>query len=400
MQDAHIGSGSLEHLAGAIEKLGARDAFLVTGRKSFEDCGAEAALARLLKPCRVRRFSDFRTNPDWADVERGIRRIQSDPCDVVIAVGGGSVLDMGKLINGLRDLPGDPLDYVRGVTRISEPRGPLIAIPTTAGSGSETTHFAVVYVIGEKHSLAHASLQPSLAIVDPLLTHSLPARITALGGIDALAQAVESYWSVRATDESKSLAREAMRAIVKHLKPAVHAPTPRDRDAMSWAACLAGKAIDITTTTACHALSYVMTARWGVPHGQAVAVTLPEMFVFNSRTTDEDVLDARGAQYVARTIAQLNSILGCRDATESSRFIRALVGSVGLETRLDALVVEDDDAIERIAKGVNTQRLANNPRRLTTGAIQELLKSIDASTIPKDPASRGPEPWKTRLCEA
>src|SRR5207248_4789041 len=126
-----------------------------------------------------------------------------------------------------------------------------------------------------KYSVCHEFLLPDIAIVDPILTHKMSPRLTAITGMDALSQAIESYWSIHSTEESKGYAREAIRIIVDQLPKAVNEPTNDSRLAMARASHLAGKAINVTRTTAPHALSYALTSRFGVPHGQAVSLTLP-----------------------------------------------------------------------------------------------------------------------------
>jgi alcohol dehydrogenase class IV len=279
---------------------------------------------------------------------------------------------MAKLLVGL-GLVSEPDAAVRGLAAPGPPIAPLIALPTTAGSGSEATHFAVVYVDGVKHSLAHESLFPSWAIVDPTLTHSLSPRLTAVSGIDAFCQAVESTWSIHSTAETRAWAARAIRLSVDYLPDAVAHPTQRARRMMSKAAFLAGRAINTTRTTAAHALSYPLTMHYGVPHGQAVCLTLGPLLVFNSQTREDDVMDRRGVDHVHRVIDDLAGLLGCRDAESAARRISELVRSVGLETSLGALGLPAHEAAAHAVAGVNAERLVNNPRRLTGADLRALL---------------------------
>src|SRR5262249_51347864 len=137
---------------------------------------------------------------------------------------------------------------------------PLVAIPTTAGSGSEATPFAVLYVGHVKHSIAGPAMLPDVAIVDPSLTDSMSPALTAVTGMDAFSQAVESYWCIHSTERSKAYARRAIALVLEHLEVAVTAPREENRRAMSKAAHLAGRAIAITKTTGAHALSYPLTS--------------------------------------------------------------------------------------------------------------------------------------------
>jgi len=215
----------------------------VADRTAYAHSGAEKLLAPALQHRACVIFDDFAPNPKFADVIRGVKLWYERPCDIILAAGGGSAIDMAKLI-GL--CAGDQEPYRELLTcdrPIVHQSIPLIVIPTTAGTGSEATHFAVVYIDGQKYSVAHEYVLPEYAIIDSNLTASLPATITAHTGLDALAQAIESLWSVNATEESREFASEAVTLVLKNLEVAVHNPTSAARFDMCRAAHLAGKAI-------------------------------------------------------------------------------------------------------------------------------------------------------------
>ena len=312
-QCTYLDFGSVHRLTGILQRINPGGILLVTGKSSYISSGAEEALSRILKHYRVSRFCDFETNPRIADVEKGVELFQEQDFDVLVSVGGGSVLDMSKLINVISAQDAAAGEIIQHQEHINRQGVPLIAIPTTAGSGSEATHFAVVYIDRTKYSVSHAFMLPDFALIDPYLTCSMTPMLTATTGMDAFSQAVESFWCVHSTKQSKAYAREAIRLILDHLHRAVHDPSHESRRAMCKASYLAGQAIDISKTTAPHALSYAMTSHFGVPHGQAVGVTLGEFVIFNSQVTDEDVVDARGAEYVRYTMKELYKLLGCVD---------------------------------------------------------------------------------------
>jgi alcohol dehydrogenase class IV len=179
--------------------------FLVTGKHSFELSGAKEILSEQLKSYSIVNFNDFTANPKIDNIKEGIELFNDNDCDVVIAVGGGSVIDMAKSINILSVQNGDPKNIIQGREKILNKGKNLIAIPTTSGAGSEATHFAVVYIDKEKFSIAHEYILPNTAIVDPTFTFKLNSRVTAISGIDALSQAMESHWSVNSDNESKNI---------------------------------------------------------------------------------------------------------------------------------------------------------------------------------------------------
>jgi alcohol dehydrogenase class IV len=375
-QKVLFGVGSVERVRPQLNLLAASRIFLVTGQDSFATSGAAAALAPALCSRSAYRYSQFTANPKLEDVETGVALLRSDRYDAVVAVGGGSVLDMAKLINVLARQQTEPADAVIRRTAIAAPGLPLVAVPTTAGSGSEATHFAVVYVDRVKHSVASPFLLPDTAIIDPALTFTLSPALTAVTGMDAFAQAVESYWCIHATDASRRDAARAITLVLEHLECAVKAPTRRSRRAMSKAAYLAGRAINVTKTTGAHAVSYPLTAFFGLPHGHAVCLTLGQFLVYNSEVTDQDVVDARGAEYVRRSIGELVQMLACSNAEQARARIERLMESVRLATRLSSLGIACRDAVDAIAANVNAERLANNPRALNHESLRHLVEAI------------------------
>ena len=370
-----LGEGSLGRVADLLGRLQARRVLVVTGRESYSLSGAERTLSPMLRGFDVARFHEFETNPILPDVERGVHLCRDVRPDVVIAVGGGSVIDMAKAINVLAVQDGPPADVLSHAAPIRRRGRPMIAVPTTAGSGSEATHFATIYVGAVKHSLAHGSLLPDYAIVDPRLTSALPPALTAITGLDALAQAIESYWAVAATSGSQALAAEAIDRMWKTLHVAVAAPSPAARADMALGAHLAGRAIDVSRTTAAHAISYPLTKRYGVPHGHAVALTLAAWFEHNAKAARASVHDPRGPGYVERTMSELCSRLGCTTPAAAAAAWRNLVRSVGLATDLRGTGVSLD-AVEGLVEEVNAERLGNHPVQVTRADLREMLTAL------------------------
>lgn len=367
------GWGSLSKIAQVVEQLAAKNLLLVTGKQSFTASGARAALEECLGDRSITRFSDFRVNCLIEDVGRGARLLKSKVFDLVIAVGGGSVIDMAKLVNIFAANGGEIMSYVDDGTPLERNGLPLVAVPTTSGSGSEATHFAVLYVDTVKHSISHEFMRPDYSIVDPSLTMSLPRAVTASSGIDALGQAIESCWSVNSTDTSKGYSEQAIELTVENLIKAVKAPDNRAREAMAKAAHLAGKAIDIAKTTGPHALSYYFTSHYNVPHGHAVGLTLGRFIRFNSLVDRQDLADARGLQYVRDTVDRLLNLLGVTSAEEGMMRIESMMKEIGLETDVRKIGLRTKADVQELVRCVNTERLANNPRTVSPQDIPALL---------------------------
>lgn len=376
-QREYIGFGSIDNLSSVLSELSEGNIFLVTGKKSYITSGAKRRLNGFLNDYKVSRFFRFGRGPNIEDVEKGIGVFKQSESDTIIAIGGGSVIDMAKLINFFASNDLDALEYVKSKKgNIGKPK-PLIAVPTTAGSGSEATSFAVLYVDKEKFSVDNEYVLPDVAIVDPALTMSLPKYITATVGMDALSQAIESYWSINSNDESKNFARASIELTVANLIRAVNDPDTYSRLAMARAAHLAGRAINITRTTSPHAVSYPLTLYFGITHGHAVGLTLSSMLEYNAGVSDEDVLDSRGCRYVRRTILEIARLLGAEDVQEAKNKLKRLMKRIHLETRLSALGVNSKEDVELVIRmGFNPDRVKNNPRRLTTESLRAILRSI------------------------
>ncbi|AWT60076.1 MAG: Phosphonoacetaldehyde reductase [Candidatus Moanabacter tarae] len=376
IQDVHFGEGAIAKVSAILNQLGVRKVFLVADEPAYDVSGAANELETLFADYGIDRFSGFKPNPKLEDIQRGIQQFCGSNPDVLIAVGGGTAIDLAKLIGTLANHQADPRKMITGLYNIEKNGPPLIAIPTSAGTGSEATHFAVAYVDSQKYSVADSRLLPSHVVIDPRLTHSLPAGITAASGLDAFCQSVESIWAVGATDESIRYASESVHLALANLLHCVQHPTPEARMAMCRAAYLSGKAINISKTTAPHAISYAITTRFGLPHGLAVALTLGEILKFNASVRSTDCTDPRGAGHVQARIAFLLELLDQPTAERAAGRIQSLMESVGapLQLRDAGILVEDE--FTWIAEQVNVERLSNNPRKLAHRDIEKILQKI------------------------
>jgi alcohol dehydrogenase len=368
MQKEYFGVGCVSKLKEVITNKGCKKVFLVSDKVSFALSGAEEKIMPLLADNYVVHFNDFSPNPKLEDVQKGIDLYSKENCDLVIAVGGGSVIDMAKCINVLAAQSGQPQEYILKEKGLECSGNPLIAIPTTCGTGSEATHFAVVYIGNTKYSLAHKEyLIPDTVILDPTFVSSLPAKIAAATGMDALCQAIESYWAVGATDESKQYAKQAIILCQSNLVNAVN-NNLESRAAMMRAANLAGKAINISKTTACHAISYPLTSYYNIPHGHAVALTLGEVFMFNSLSND---LNAKNV------MQELLSILDVSSADGAKGKINTLMDAIGLQRKISLLGVNSTKDINVILEnGFTPERMGNNPRLLSREDLNKILLDI------------------------
>jgi alcohol dehydrogenase class IV len=376
-QKEFLGCGSISHVQEIIKEHHAQKILLVTGKKSFTQSGAEETLRPYLANRDVVRFSDFDINPRLEDAHLGIKLIRETKPDLIIGIGGGSVIDMGKLINILAAQASDNISQIIKNSTLIQSKGlPFIAIPTTAGTGSEATHFAVVYLNKIKYSLAHNYIIPDYAIVEPALTYCLSYNIAATSAMDALSQAVESYWAVASTDESKEYASHAIKMILPILKQAVNSDDKEVKNVMALAAHLAGKAINISKTTAAHAISYPITTYFNVPHGHAVALTLGKFFIINSDIECAELFDKRGQKYLKNTMAELYEMFGCSNAQACCDKWYDLMTKIGLETKLNVLGIKQTSDIELIINNINLERLNNNPIMVNEQILNQLFTGM------------------------
>ncbi len=374
--ETHLGVGAIGELPGILEKQRAKTILIISGQCSYNLSGAADYMEPILALYQTVRFSSLADYPDLPDIERGVTLCRKANPDVIIAVGGGTVIDIAKLLRICSVNDATPDEIATGTGTIERAGPPLVAIPTTAGSGSEATHFAVIFKQQQKYSVAHQFVQPDFAIVDPSLTYSMSERQTAVCGLDVLCQSIESIWSVGSSRESRTWASEAAHLVLANLVGTVRAPDEKCRESMSRAAHLAGRAINISKTTAPHALSYMLTTSYGIPHGHAVALTLGSFLEFNAEVSEEDLNDPRGVHHVREMIGEVCSLLGAQDPLDGRRALLDLMDSISMETRLGPYGIEGPVDCTRIVEKVNVERLSNNPRSITKAQMAQLLEKL------------------------
>jgi alcohol dehydrogenase len=367
------GPGSIRHLPGLIEDGHWRRVLLVCGKRSFEASGASDVFPELVRTAEIARFDDFVSNTDARDVHRGLEFVRDSAPEVVVGVGGGSTLDMAKLLCAFHDVEGEDDLFGRIRAGSVEPRkSGLVLVPTTSGSGSEATHFAVVYIDDEKYSVAHPTLRADAVVLDPALSLSASRYQKATSGIDAVCQSIESLWAVGATSTSRRFARRALRYLLPAIEPFTNAGGEVAAGAMCRGSHLAGRAIDISKTTAPHALSYAITNRYGVSHGHAVALLLGAVLEIQTVAPTEALrpnVDEDDHREALRTVL---SLFEASDGGEARRSFDRLLRSVGLATRLSEVGVAEPD-VAGLVEAVNTQRLRNNPIELSREDLQDVL---------------------------
>ena len=365
--------GSISRLIKILQVENAKNILLVTGKQSFFSSGAAAAIELIFKQFNVIRFNEFEINPKFEDAKKGSEIARKNKIDTIVSVGGGSVIDIAKLILAFLDPNQDIEKIIDGSIKVKPSRVKHISVPTTAGTGSESTHFAVVYKNKKKYSVAAEFLIPDIVLLDGILFLSNSPNQKAFNGLDALAQAIESHWACGSTSESKSFSRKAIPILFKKLPKIVSGEASKEEfQYFIEASNLAGKAINISKTTSPHAYSYSFTSEYSIPHGQAVWLTLPKIFEIHKNALDQGTENIINFKELQNSIKEILNLLEINQ-NNISNDLKEFVLSLGLECRMEKLGLNTPSAREQISRKVNLERLKNNPVILTEENICEIF---------------------------
>ncbi len=366
------GPGLAAGFGNELGRLGGSRAFIVTDRV-VRDLGLLDPVVRSLAVGGldvVGTFDDIPPNSGFGVVMQGVEACRTAGGDILIAIGGGSVLDTAKGMNIVLCLGGDIADY-QGFGLINEPLRPLVAVPTTAGTGSEVTAYAVIRddATRSKQSLVSPYLAADLAVLDPELTLGLPPALTASTGMDALTHAVEAYLSTNSKPISDGLALHACRIIARWLPAAVSSGDDLEaRYQMLTASCVAGMAFSAAMVGCVHALAHALGGLFHVPHGLANALLLAGGMEYNLPAVEERLADLAAAFGVGPTGER------SRDAAAAIRFVRELVARVGLPSCLREAGVPEDGLEEAAETACIDAAIYTNPREATPEELLEVLR--------------------------
>ena len=375
-----FGWGKRSTVADVVAPLGRR-AWVVSGSKTLEAAGVPQEIERLLgsKGIEAQRVTCGSREPETTDVDEAVASIRPHlrPGDCLVAVGGGSTIDLAKAVSGLvTQREAAPVrDYLEGVGRglkLVEAPLPLIAMPTTSGTGTEATKNAVIssYDPPFKKSLRDERLVPAAVIIDPELTVSNPPEVTAHSGMDAITQLIESLVTKKATPLTKALCREGLRAAIPALEVAYRNPTDRAaREAMSYAAWLSGVTLANSGLGLAHGVAAALGVHCRVPHGLACAVMLVPAMKAN-------------LQLCCREFAQLGELIaggavGSQqiDADLAIVNLEMLATSLGIPKRLRDLGVTEDQ-LKDLVPASRGNSMSGNPRDLSDDELLDLLTTI------------------------
>ncbi len=369
------GQGTLSHLEEILPRY--KTILIFNDKDGFHPCGAAGYFKtleeKLAGRCTFQYVSYTGKALPIEDVEAKYLEVKHRDCvDLITAVGGGTVIDLAKIIAIAYSHRCESAAEVLSSPNLTN-HVDLLFIPTTAGTGSEATSFAVVYKDKVKFSIDRPGLLPAYTILDPLLLRSLPAPVLHSTVLDALAQAIEAIWAKNSTADAKKYARQAVRLILDNIEPN---NTIERLSRLQEASHLAGKAINISRTTLPHSISYPLTSHFGVPHGIAVFLTLPGTAEFNYHTSGETLQPGVSPADIKESFALLFSLFEVEDIKDLRERLSAVMEQLGFGTRLGDYGIGKDD-LSLIADYASTKgRIDNNPRQASRDDVLNILKEV------------------------
>lgn len=357
----------IKYVKDGIGELNVKKVLLIKWSETALENQAGKELYEALYGCDVTELVFEKSNPDIVDLYELYQNKKQEKLELVIAVGGGSVLDIAKSFAAILDNEYASIEELRQAIiekNTGKPACPWIGIPTTAGTGSEVTCWATVWDAekGSKLSLEDKRNYAYAAYIEPEFTMSMPMKLVVSSALDAVAHATESYWAKAHNMVSSIYALKAISMIMTNLELLMEDQKEEYYLAMAEASMLAGRAFSNTKTTACHSISYPLTLRYGIPHGVAVSMLLPALLCMNESKIEqkEALLEAYGAKTME----------------EAGQRIITILEKAGISYKLSDWNVKKEE-FDELAKNCFTKgRMENNPVDLTKEDVVKILENI------------------------
>lgn len=362
--EIRFGSNRLNEIKEIIEEAGYKKGLIIASKSVVKS----GVINRLINSCDEvlgTVFTDFSPNPDVSEVDKCVEIAKKENVDFIVAIGGGSALDHAKAVSVMCVNEGSIEQYHGTGVPVPNVHLPLIAVPTTAGTGSEVTSVSVLTnrKKGKKAPIVSNAFYPKIAIIDPELTVSVPAKVTAATGIDVLSHAIEGYWSKGHQPICDSNAIHAIKLVFKYLYQAYIEPDNIvAREKMCEASLIAGLAFSLPKTTSSHACSFVLTNVYGIPHGEACGLTLDYFIKLNGDCGCERV-------------DELAKNVGFSNYIELANAVTDLKQKMNLRCDMKDFNLTDEqvDDLVRISRHPN---LYNNPVEITDEMLYEMYNSM------------------------
>ena len=364
----NLSTTTTQDLKKFIESESFKKILVIAGNKSFYKAGLKNFFLNFKKK-NLEFFFKKKTYPDFDELVEIIQKIKKLSPDLIIASGGGSVLDYAKIANVI-DLNDNLKNQIKNCSyKLKKQERKLLAIPTTAGSGAEVTPNAVIYLDGVKFSVEGELIKPDFFFLIPEFINGASNKIKASAGFDAIAQAMESLISRKSNDQSVSFAEKSLDLSLKYFTDFLSNPNNQNTCAMLLAANLSGEAISISKTTAPHAVSYPFTSLFNISHGHAVSLTINKFMIFNyknihSSNVKFDIMERYKILFKKTKSNNIN---------EFDLFLKNLKKEANLECNFEKLGIDINLSLPKILKDINKQRLSNNPILIDNEIIKKIL---------------------------
>ncbi len=360
---------SPEDLKRFINDKSFKKIFILCGKKSFIASGAQEIFKKIVVNKEIKLFykkSDLPTLEELIEIINNIRNFKPD---LILAVGGGTIIDYAKMAN-IVDVREDLSDLIINYSYpFKKKYSKLAVIPTTAGSGAEVTSNAVIYVDGIKYSFESELLIPDNFFLIPEFLISASNKIKASAGFDAIAQALESLVSKKSNKQSVEYATKSLKVSVNSFISFLNDPNMKNATEMSIAANLAGKAISISKTTAPHAVSYPFTSLFNISHGHAVGLFFEKFFKFNFDNLDKSETSFN----LKERFKLIFNLFDVKNINNFNSKISLIKKQAKLEDNLENLNINISQNSEKIIKGINLLRLGNNPVKINENIIINII---------------------------
>ena len=349
--------------------------FILVGKKSYKLSGINKTLEKLLEKKTIKFYFKQSSFPECFELLQIINSIKKFSPDLIIAAGGGSVLDYAKIARVLQDEEDLDKKIIKSNYILKKFSTKLLAIPTTAGSGAEVTSNAVIYVNKIKYSVEGELIKPDFFFLIPDFIRGASNEIKSAAGFDAISQSIESLIAKKSNKESVDYAKRSLEISLKYFLRFLENPNHENTCAMSFAANLSGRAINISKTTAPHAVSYPFTSIFNISHGHAVSLTLNEFLRFNYLNFKHAKcdFDLKKRYEILFNLANDNSF------NDLDKHLLNLKKRANLESDFNRLGINSENSFSRIMSGINILRLSNNPVDLDHNDIKNILNKVAAS---------------------
>lgn len=363
-----FGVGKIKELPSILEKFKAQNILLISAPSMVRNGMAQKIMDAAKGKIKAI-FSDIQPNPTVQNTDQCVKVLREHNCDFAVALGGGSILDCAKVACFVASTPNMTEVYFTKQQPISQKGIPFIAIPTTSGTASEITNVSVLTdtVHDIKAPLASDFLYPIYALIDPTLTVSCPQKVTASSGLDVIAHSLEAFYGKKHQPYTDMAAEYAAKLAFENLLIAYHEPDNLEaRTKMSLASVTAGMAFNLTQTAAAHACSYPLTQNFGVPHGEACALTLPIFWILNSTGPE------------GKRLEEFSRRLGFEDAKDLANRIDEMKKEMRMRMTIEEAGVTTSEDLELLVANSFAPNMKNNPVEITPDLLEKLYKSISS----------------------